>query len=129
MFPQKGPVHWTATTSKLHQGQISVFLCKTHSESGPEETLEGTRVNQQSWIEGDGSTPRASLSPPSPGETLARSTGAFPQLPSASPSSSPPEWQIAFTPADISCLPKTYDERMYPVWPVINAERINNIDA
>jgi hypothetical protein len=31
---------------------------------------------------------------------------------------------MAFTLADILCFLKTYDERMYPVWPVINTERI-----
>jgi hypothetical protein len=105
------------------------FQCsfpKRTQKPGPKGPRGSTRarVNQQSGGEGDSSTARASLSPPSPGETHTWSTAAFPQLPSASPSPSPAEWEMAFTLADILCFLKTYDERMYPVWPVINTERI-----
>lgn len=83
------------------------------------------RVNQQLQSEGDGITARAPLSPPSADEIRFRGTEAFSRLPLASPPPSPAEWEMVFTMADILTYLETYNQRMYPVWPVINVVRIS----
>lgn len=108
---------------------LQCSFAKRARKPGPKGPRGSTwaRLNQQlqNVEDGDGRTARGSLSPFSPDEIHVWSTEAFSQLPPVSPPLSPAEWEMAFTLADILAYLEIYNQRMYPVWPVINVARIS----